>query len=141
MKRPFLPCIAILLALAIALPVAAAPAEGEADTPTTQPAARKPAPTHANVAYGPHARNVMDVWLAPSQTPTPVLIAIHGGGFYTGLKNVNAQLLDDCLKSGISVVAIAYRYSTDAIAPAPLTDGARAIQFVRSNAVAWNIDK
>ncbi len=52
-----------------------------------------------------------------------------------------AALLDDCLKAGISVVAIAYRYSTDAIAPAPLLDGAPAVQFIRSNAKAWNIDK
>jgi len=83
----------------------------------------------------------MDVWLAPSTQPTPVLISIHGGGFYTGVKNVSAPLLDDCLKSGISVVAIGYRYSTDAIAPAPLLDGARAVQFVRANAKAWNLDK
>ena len=102
---------------------------------------KKRPPTFANVSYGPHERNVMDVWLAPSKQPTPVLIAIHGGGFYTGLKNVNATLLDDCLKSGISVVAIAYRYSTDAVAPAPLMDGARAVQFVRSHAKEWNLDK
>jgi acetyl esterase/lipase len=82
----------------------------------------------------------MDVWLAPSAEPTPVLVAIHGGGFYTGLKNVDARLLDDCLKSGISVVAIAYRFSTDAIAPAPMRDGARAVQYVRWNAKAWNLD-
>ena len=105
------------------------------------PTTAKSPPTYANVAYGPHERNVMDVWLAPSTQPTPVLISIHGGGFYTGVKNVSAPLLDDCLKSGISVVAIGYRYSTDAIAPAPLLDGARAVQFVRANAKAWNLDK
>lgn len=27
-------------------------------------------PTHENVKYGPHARNVMDVWLAKSDKPT-----------------------------------------------------------------------
>lgn len=101
-----------------------------------------PTPTHANISYGPHPRNVMDVWLAPNAgKPTPMLVAIHGGGFYLGLKNVNAELLDECLRSGISVAAIAYRYSTEAIAPAPLMDGARAVQFIRSNAAAWNVDK
>jgi len=105
------------------------------------PPAKKPAPTHADVAYGPHERNVMDAWLAPSDAPTPVLIAIHGGGYYTGLKNVNAELLHQCLAEGISVVAIAYRYSTDAIAPAPLHDIARAVQFVRAHADEWNLDK
>ena len=29
-------------------------------------------PTHADVAYGPHERNVLDVWLAESKQPTPL---------------------------------------------------------------------
>jgi acetyl esterase len=126
----------LVIVSTVAMTALAAPAA----PPATQPA-RKLAPTYTDVRYGPHERNVMDVWLAPSDRPTPVLVAIHGGGFYTGLKNVNAELLDECLKSGISVVAIACRYSTDAIAPAPLLDGARAIQFVRAHSKEWNLDK
>src|SRR5205809_932497 len=34
-------------------------------------------PTHENLKYGPHARNVMDVWLAKSDAPAPVA-DIHG---------------------------------------------------------------
>jgi acetyl esterase/lipase len=50
------------------------------------------------------------------------------------------------LKAGISVVAINYRLikrTTDVEPPvkAPLHDAARALQFVRSKAQAWNIDK
>lgn len=100
----------------------------------------KPTPTHDDLAYGPHERNDMDVWLAESDTPTPVLIAVHGGGFYTGLKNVNNILLHECLDAGISVAAVGYRYSTDDIAPAPLHDIARAVQFVRAHADEWNLD-
>jgi acetyl esterase/lipase len=98
-------------------------------------------PTHADVQYGPHQRNVMDVWLADSQTPTPVLVSIHGGGFRGGNKSVSQKLLSDCLESKISVVAITYRLSGDAIAPAQFHDSARAIQFVRHNADKWNLDK
>ena len=61
--------------------------------------------------YGPYARNVMDVWLAKSDKPTPVLVSIHGGGFRRGNKSVSPVLLAECLKSGISVVAITYRLS------------------------------
>jgi hypothetical protein len=43
-------------------------------------------------------------------------------------------LLDDCLKSGISAVAITYRLSDEAKAPAQFLDSARAIQFIRSKA-------
>jgi acetyl esterase len=98
------------------------------------------APTHRNVKYGPHARNVMDVWLAKSDKPTPVLVSIHGGGFRGGNKSVAGSLLRACLEQGISVVAITYRLSGDAIAPAQFLDSARAIQFIRHNAKKWNLD-
>ncbi|MCB9924848.1 MAG: alpha/beta hydrolase [Planctomycetaceae bacterium] len=97
-------------------------------------------PTHADVKYGPHGRNVMDVWLAKSEQPTPVLVSIHGGGFRGGNKSVAGDMLRSCLESGISVVAITYRLSDEAIAPAQFLDSARAIQFVRHNAKEWNLD-
>jgi Leucine-rich repeat (LRR) protein len=100
----------------------------------------RPKPTYENVGYGPHERNVLDFWQAKSDQPTPVLVSIHGGGFVAGNKSVSQQLLKDCLASGISVAAINYRYSTQAIAPAPFKDGARAVQFLRSKARDWNID-
>jgi acetyl esterase len=97
-------------------------------------------PTHPNVKYGPSDRNVMDVWLAKSDKPTPVLVSIHGGGFRGGNKGVDPSLLSGCLDAGISVVAITYRLSDEAIAPAQFLDSARAIQFVRHNAKEWDLD-
>jgi len=97
-------------------------------------------PTHADVKYGPFSRNVMDVWLAKSDKPTPVMVSIHGGGFSSGNKAVGPDLLEECLKSGISVAAITYRLSGEAAAPAQFLDSARAIQFIRSQAKAWNLD-
>jgi ubiquinone/menaquinone biosynthesis C-methylase UbiE len=99
-----------------------------------------PSPTYQNVSYGPHPRNVLDFWQAKSRQPTPLLVSIHGGGFVAGNKSVPPQLLKECLNAGISVAAISYRYSTQAIAPAPFQDGARAVQFLRSKAKEWNID-
>ena len=46
----------------------------------------KPAPAHEDVAYGPHEQNVLDVWLADSAAPTPLVAYIHGGGFRGGSK-------------------------------------------------------
>ena len=52
------------------------------------------------------------------------------------------------LKHGISVVSIEYRFINEATADkvvppvkGPLSDAARALQFVRSKAAEWNIDK
>jgi acetyl esterase/lipase len=115
-------------------------AAGAGSPPRPQPRPPLPPPTYRDVRYGPHQRNVLDFWQARSDQPTPLLVSIHGGGFVAGDKSVGPPLLKECLEAGISVAAISYRYSTQAIAPAPFQDGARAVQFLRSKARDWNID-
>lgn len=99
-------------------------------------------PTHANVKYGKHERQVFDIWLADSPKPTPLAIYIHGGGFRSGSKEkLKANELSQLLESGISVAAINYRYLTIAPLPTAHHDARRALQFMRSKAEDWNIDK
>ena len=50
-----------------------------------QAAGTKPAPDLENVSYGPHERNVLDLWKAKSDAPTPLVVYIHGGGFRGGV--------------------------------------------------------
>src|SRR5262245_20206508 len=101
----------------------------------------KPKPDVAAFKYGPHERNVLDVWKAKSEKPPPLVIFIHGGGFRNGDKSqVNADLLDRCLKAGISVAAINYRLSQHAPFPAPMHDSALAVQTLRHKAKEWNLD-
>ena len=143
---------------------AAVPTPSQADTgaPTAQKEKKKekkkkkkatgydasiPAPTLTNVKYGDQKRNVLDFWRAPSDTPTPVVVSIHGGGWNGGSKADLAKYVDcsKLLKAGISVVSINYRliklsHDQDPYVKGPMTDGARAIQFVRSMADEWNID-
>jgi acetyl esterase/lipase len=100
-----------------------------------------PPPDHANVAYGPNARNELDVWLAKAERPAPVLIYFHGGGFVAGSKeNLPAALLAAALRAGITVVAANYRLSPAVVFPTHYLDCARAIQFTRHAAAEWNID-
>ncbi len=98
-----------------------------------------------DVAYGEHPRQVLDFYQAQSDKPTPVVFYIHGGGWRGGDKKTNPQAF---LAKGISVVAINYRYVQNGVADkveppvkAPLGDAARALQFVRSKAAEWNLDK
>jgi acetyl esterase/lipase len=98
-----------------------------------------------NVPYGKHPRQVLDFYQAKSDKPTPVVFYIHGGGWQNGDKKTNPQLF---LAEGISVVAINYRYVQNGVeekvvppVKAPLEDAARALQFVRSKAAEWNLDK
>jgi hypothetical protein len=105
-----------------------------------------PKPTVSEISYGKHERNILDFWKADSDTPTPVAFVIHGGGWKGGSKERLDRFADPnaLLKAGISVVAINYRYVTSTEKPpvkAPLHDAARALQFVRSKAKEWNLDK
>lgn len=100
-----------------------------------------PPPDVADAAYGPHERHRLDVWRAVSANPTPLVIYIHGGGFRAGDKRtLPPALLKRLLHSGISVAAINYRFSQHAPYPAPMEDGARAVQFLRLHAREWNLN-
>ncbi len=106
-------------------------------------------PTLANVAYGSDPRQVLDFYQAKAPRPTPLVFFIHGGGWRGGDKDrVVGFGLRDYLDAGLSVVAINYRFVTAAheagVKPPvrwPLEDAARALQFVRSKANEWGIDK
>jgi len=92
-------------------------------------------------SYGPNKLNKFDLWIAKSDSPTPLVVYIHGGGFRGGDKSsVNQYMLEQTLQSGISFASINYRLSGEAIYPAQMHDSARAIQYIRRNARQWNID-
>jgi hypothetical protein len=119
-------------------------------------------PTYADIRYGVHERNVMDVWLAQSDAPTPCVMIIHGGGWVQGDKRAALGGLQHFLNAGLSVASINYRYLKQTIVDSgssrgtgpvlprgdypeppvrePLEDAARALQFIRYNATEWNID-
>lgn len=139
--------------------VSSATPAGEA---SKRDAAMENNPTYANVHYGDGARNVMDVWLAKSDKPTPGVMIIHGGGWLQGDKSKYLVGLKDFLDNGISVASINYRYlkqtivdsgSTRGTGPVrergdypeppvktPLMDAARALQYLRYHAAEWNIN-
>lgn len=99
-----------------------------------------PAATFADVAYGKHERNVLDFWKAAGEGPRPLRIHIHGGGWLGGDKSRIKNVQSD-LKKGISVASINYRLTKTDPLPAPVHDAARALQFLRTKAKDWNIDK
>src|SRR5687767_1566837 len=105
-------------------------------------------PTVADFSYGPHKKQVLNFWKAESDKPTPLVFYIHGGGWTGGDRTSVIGMLPDCLKAGISVVSVEYRFIAEATADnvvppvkGPLTDAARALQLVRSKAKEWNLDK
>lgn len=102
-------------------------------------------PDLRDVSYGPYERNVLDLWKAKSDRPTPVIIYFHPGAFShgdkTGIEKLDKPLLELCLKKGISVATANYRYADKQVhLPIPMFDGARVVQFIRLHAKEWNID-
>jgi acetyl esterase/lipase len=144
------PALCLLGSSAFAADTTTPPAAEPPKLAATPVAKATPVPfpaTLANVPYGTHERQVLDFYKAPSDKPTPLLFFIHGGGWVHGDKNT-FNGVKAYLDAGISVVAINYRYTSQAQAAgvmppvkAPLEDAARALQFVRSKAAEWNIDK
>lgn len=115
-----------------------------ADTRPTDPQpdrAAPLAPTLADVPYGPHERQRIDLYLVESDRPTPLVLYIHGGGFQGGDKrSLSAAQVRAYHQEGWSVAAINYRLTNVAPAPAQYLDCARALQFLRHNAGQWNLD-
>jgi acetyl esterase/lipase len=94
-----------------------------------------------DLSYGPHERNVIDLWLAKGVGPRPLVVYIHGGGWLNGdKKSLREQDLQRFLDAGVSVAAINYRFSNHAPYPAPMRDAGLAIQFLRHHAKRYNLD-
>ena len=97
-------------------------------------------PRAKGVVYGAHARDTLDFYPAPATSPAPVLIFFRGGSFKGGDKAMFQSRAREFVAAGIAVVSANYRFSQDAIYPAPFLDGARVVQFVRSKAAEWKVD-
>ena len=133
-----------LCSVAQTSPVPASGADAKVRHGATMPA------TVSDVPYGQHARQTMDVWLVRPDTPAPLVIYFHGGGWQAQDKNDIHQHLDlrVFLDAGISVASVNYRLLQDAnaakITPPvqwPMGDAARAVQFLRSKADEWGFDR
>jgi acetyl esterase/lipase len=109
---------------------------------TTSPQSTPKKITFENVAYGDHPNQVIDFWQADVKGPAPLVIFIHGGGFTGGSHDkISQEKVQAYLDAGMHHASIEYRFLKHAQFPAPHEDAVRALQFIRSRAKAWNVDK
>jgi acetyl esterase/lipase len=108
-------------------------------------AAKNAEPTKTNVVYGEYERSKLDFWKAESDQPTPGLVFFHGGGFKGGDKRSIHQFfqVDAYLAKGVSCITVNYPLlqHTGNDYGAIMMESKKAIEFIRSNAEDWNIDK
>ena len=109
---------------------------------------------HRNLSYviNGHARQTLDLylpmppavrtWMKPPadgyKTKLPVVVYIHGGGFFGGRKEDTVPL--ELLSEGYAVASIGYRVSTDAKFPAQIEDCKAALRWLRAHAARFALD-
>lgn len=138
-------------------------------TPTNAPPSSSPptpgqtiAPTVSDVAYAHTSpEQLLDLYLPSGNTPAPLVIWIHGGGWRTGDKAAIATVPDltaplpqrtDCRDivqvqvpnvvtlnaKGYAVAAINYRIDHDPVAA--VQDAKAAVRFLRANAARYHLN-
>ena len=82
----------------------------------------------------------IDLYGLRSQTPTPVVIFIHGGGWVQGTKEASVLSALPYIAMGYSVVNVEYRLANVSLAPAAIEDCRCALRWVVAHAKEYNID-
>jgi acetyl esterase/lipase len=97
-----------------------------------------------DVPYGKQSvRQRLDIlYPAESRLPLPVIIHIHGGGWYTGGKGGERTfaMMETFAEAGFVAVSIEYRLSDEAHFPAAVEDCKLAVRWLRAHARRYHID-
>jgi acetyl esterase/lipase len=99
---------------------------------------------HFNLRYaeGAGARHLLDVYTSRTpRTKAPVLLQIHGGGWFTGDKRQQAlPLILHAVRCGFVCVSANYRLSPKATFPEHLEDVKLALSWVRTHIAEYGGD-
>jgi acetyl esterase/lipase len=144
----------LFFAAAVLLPVLSSPAVGQ---PAERPAGKqkpgqRPAPripenvvVERDVVYGDAGNRPLKLDLvlpkAKSDSPRPLIVFIHGGGWRAGDKAGGVGRVIPFVATGNYVGAsVGYRLSGEAVWPAQIHDCKAAIRWLRANAKKYGID-
>ena len=88
-----------------------------------------------DVAYGPHPRNLLDVY-KPSRgaSPTPVVIFVHGGAYVGGDKSYYGNVTTWFARQNVLGINATYRLAPSAKWPSATEDIAGMVKWTRENA-------
>lgn len=105
-----------------------------------------PPPTvrrYTNLSYGPNgAWNLLDVY-TPKETarPLPVIVSVHGGGYFYGCKETYQYYCMDLARRGFGVVNFNYRLAPEYRFPAPLADLNAVLRWVCERGAEFGLDR
>jgi pectinesterase len=91
--------------------------------------------------YGDRQMHLDLYFPTPKQEKTlPVVVLIHGGGWSSGNKKMQAPMATFLASEGFVCAAVEYRLSPEALYPAAVIDLKTAIRWLRENAISYPID-
>ena len=100
-----------------------------------------------DVAYGPHERNVLDVFTAPGSGGggKPVVVFIHGGGFARGAKRTEGTPFYDniglwAVGQELVGVTMNYRLAPQITWPSGIEDLTAAVAWLKANIAEYGGD-
>ncbi|MEQ1952970.1 alpha/beta hydrolase [Mesorhizobium sp. CN2-181] len=89
-----------------------------------------------DIAYGPHARQVLDLFVPSGVADAPVVVFVHGGVFVRGDKRVSSEVYDNVLywfaRHGFIGINIEYRLAPESQWPSGADDLGLAIAWTRA---------
>jgi triacylglycerol lipase len=97
-------------------------------------------------SYGPHGRNVLDVFKAPGAgSGKPVVVFVHGGGFARGAKRAEGLPFYDniglwAVSQGLVGVTINYRLAPQSTWPSGIEDLTAAVDWLEANVARYGGD-
>ena len=102
-------------------------------------------PTKKDIRYSQNfERSILDLWLAESKKPTPLVVNFHGGGFRIGDKGFfnRNPILKKYLPEGVSFASVNYPFvqQVDGNYAKILEHCTESIHFLKKNAKKFNID-
>lgn len=102
-------------------------------------------PQYQNLVYGKYQGKdlMLDIYLPPKEEkggPFPLIVFIHGGGWFMGNKELIEPGVFDLLKAGYAVASIDYSLSPEAQWPAQGYQIKGAVRWLRANAHKYHLD-
>ena len=96
-----------------------------------------------DISYGPYdTRNLLDLYLPKNPAPgLPVIVSIHGGGFFYGDKELYRFYCMHLAEFGFAVVNYNYRLAPEFHFPSPIEDAAAVLRWISANAACFGLDK
>lgn len=95
-----------------------------------------------DLPYGPWGRwNLLDLYLPQeSMDPLPVLVSVHGGGYFYGSKETYQPYCLDLARRGFAVVNFNYRLAPEFRFPAPLEDLNQVLHWLQEHSSCFGLD-